>query len=78
MKQRSVQAGWTVNNWHVMTVTHGGTVSLIKNVSHATAHEIKERLLEYQTPPPGMSTWGYSIDSGTIVRVELLGPEEAE
>jgi hypothetical protein len=71
--------GWTVNNWHVMTVTHGGTVSLIKNVTHATALEVQKRLLAYQEPPTPMSTnWGYSIDSGTIVRVELLGPEEAE
>lgn len=65
-------------NWHVMTRSRGGTVSLIKNVSLRVASEIVRNVTpRWPVLPPGnqnsMVILGRPSD-GEIVQTEILGP----
>ena len=64
--------------WHVLTITEGGSVSLLQNLDENTARQTVQALTPYdQRPdwdPPGGSWITYS-DAGRIKSVLALGPE---
>lgn len=60
------------NNWHVLTVTRGGTVSLLRNMPLLLAHETAKRLDPWQSRVSGEI---YLCNDGDIERIEVLGPE---
>lgn len=63
-------------DWHVITVTRGGTVSILRNLDEVTAREAMSRLdphseVNFQT---GMRI----ARDGDIKTVHLLGPKDAQ
>ena len=71
--------------WHILTVTHGGTVSILRNLDAPTARQAyrnlcpDERPTEYlNMPKGGFMTGGRSLSNGTITQVHILGPEGAK
>lgn len=58
-----------MDDWHVLTQSRGGTVSLIKNVSRETAKEMVDRLT-----PRYVSGAIYPDSDSDLVRVEAFGP----
>src|SRR6267154_3383010 len=63
-------------NWHLVTVSHGGTVSFIRNLSLTEVIQVRDRLdpLFGVTIPPG-GLMRYCQDSD-IEKKEILGPPE--
>lgn len=61
------------DNWHVLTKTEGGTISIIKNVNLRTAFQIYEKLNPVRSGPGGFS---YSVNKNHVVMTEILGPED--
>lgn len=60
-----------MNNYHILTVTVKGVVSLIKNLSKEDAKAVYDRLIPKPMAP---GTWHYVRDSD-FERVEIIGPE---
>lgn len=67
------------NNWHVITVTHGGTVSILKNLDETTAKKAAERLNPYRGLSQQMNSIGIMISASDsdIKHIYVLGPEES-
>ena len=80
--------------WHIMTVTRGGTVSLLRNLDAPTARAAYQRLRPNEWPQKyvglpeaddpdfkggfSWSSMGRTCRDGDIEKVEILGPEGAE
>jgi hypothetical protein len=60
-------------HWHVLTVTEGGTVSLIRNVPLALAVDTWERLDPWRRRREGVM---YPVNAGDIKQREILGPPD--
>lgn len=58
----------TANVWHIMTRTHGGTVSLIKNLDEAAARQMMQRMPGEHNPytDRALRTWA----ADTVAREE--------
>jgi len=56
-------------NWHVLTVSRGGAVSLITNVSEEIAGQIVRKLT------PAFKTDVFWPNDSDMIRVEAFGPE---
>lgn len=79
--------------WHIMTVTRGGTVSLLRNLDAPTARGVYRQLRPDEWPTEyiglpklsdpdfaGSFSWPGTVRSvrdGDIERVEVLGPDGA-
>lgn len=63
--------------WHVVTVTHGGTVSILKNLSKDVAEETAKRLDPWGGPAMPGETRHMTLTNGTIRHIHVLGPREA-
>lgn len=59
------------SNWHVLTKTENGTVSLIRNLPLATAVQIYQRLDPSRGRASGQM---YAVNGGDIRDRELIGP----
>lgn len=76
--------------WHLMTVTEGGTVSILRNLDAPTARQAYQRLRPDSRPTRGINMpdlpknygiWSYGLSEasdGRVKTVEILGPEGAE
>lgn len=72
----------TPTNWHLLIVTEGGTVSLLRNLTRVLAEKAVRRLTPYHFlpfeikfpdgVPRSFCQYG---DPGRISRLEVLGPE---
>ena len=58
-----------MDNWHVLTVSRGGTVSLLRNLTKAAAKEAVNRLTPCYGPGVRMRR------DGDLERVEAFGPD---
>lgn len=63
------------NNWHVLTVTHGGQVSLLKNLSKDAAIHIARRLTPSYNRPNNIKWHAVRIDDQDMTTIEVFGPE---
>lgn len=84
----TVEYDETATAWHILVVTRGGKVSILKNLDAPTARQAY-RSLKPDSRPVEFNNWpengswqssgGFRPSSdGDIVRVEILGPEGAE
>ncbi len=79
--------------WHLLVLTQGGRVSILKNLDAPTARQAYQRMMpdsrprKYINPPEpkgglsgGISWGGYSrvISDSDLRSVDILGPEGAE
>jgi hypothetical protein len=68
-----------VSEWNILTVTRGGTVSLLKNLTEEVARETMQRLTPwYRRPdcPRGRYSWrGRDSD---LEKLEAFGPQGIE
>jgi hypothetical protein len=78
----------TATCWHILTVTEGGTVSILKNLNAPTARQAFQRLtpwrehpVEYINVPQDEArvTYGrgysYTVGKSDLRTIEVLGPE---
>lgn len=77
--------------WHILTVTRGGTVSILKNLDAPTARQTYQRLRPDSRPTKSINRpvlpesqgiswsggWGHCGD-GDITKVDIIGPEGAD
>ena len=56
--------------WHVMTITEGGTVSLVQNMTEEVARRVFKECDPWGGYPPEM----YHGDPGRIQKRVLIGP----
>ena len=77
--------------WNIMTRTHGGTVSLLKNLTEDQARGAAQRLsraaridnpwsdsnIWNKLKPPARSCTSYSVSAGDIANVYCWGPNDA-
>lgn len=64
----------TRKDWAVITRTHGGTVSVLPNLTLHQAEQAAKRL-EPSWFRPGREGQMFHLDHGTIVDVSIIGPE---
>lgn len=75
--------------WHIMTVSRGGTVSILKNLDAFSARECYKRLkpdshprqyINWVQQKRGLIAAGgwRNCQDGDIVQVKIIGPEGAE
>lgn len=70
-----------MGDWHILTVSEGGTVSILKNLTEDAAREVMQRLANFHEypdwkPPEGNNySWTVFPDAGRIARKECWGPE---
>lgn len=70
-----------MSDWHILTVSEGGTVSIMKGLTEDTAREVMQRLAEYFERPgyvyPEATYTSSRIypDQGRIIRKECWGPD---
>lgn len=69
-------------DWHVVTRTEGGAVSILKNLDLKTAVKARQRLkprsevlLDQVRANPGRS-FGYTVQSSDIIQSDIIGPDE--
>lgn len=66
-------ANEAANDWHVVARTHGGTVSILRNMPLRLARETAMKLRAWEN---NMRTGiAYEIADGAVVEVHILGPE---
>jgi hypothetical protein len=68
-------AAKSADNWKLLTVTHGGTVSLVKGLSETKARELADNLLHWayrSNQTCGAGPIVYRLSDGDIIRTEAF------